>query len=126
MVTFFLDMMKLLLAVRRGLKQDVEFRILLFLLLSLLTGATLFYYRVEGWSLIDSLYFSVMTMVTIGYGDFVPTTTWSKLFTILFAIMSIGLFVTVITKIVKLMLEYKKVHESKLKKFVIIHPKSKE
>jgi len=92
----------------------------------LLTGATLFYYRVEGWSLIDSLYFSVMTMVTIGYGDFVPTTTLSKLFTILFAIMSIGLFVTVITKIVKLMLEYKKLHESKLKKYVVIHSKSKD
>jgi len=126
MLTFFIDTMKLLLAVRRGLKQDVEFRILLFILLTLLTGATLFYYRVEGWSLIDSLYFSVMTMVTIGYGDFVPTTTLSKLFTILFAIMSIGLFVTVITKIVKLMLEYKKLHESKLKKYVVTHSKPKD
>lgn len=108
MITFILDTMKLLHAVMIGLKQDVEFRILLLFLVTLLVGATLFYYSVEGWSIIDALYFSVMTMSTIGYGDLVPTTMWSKLFTIIFSIMSIGFFAAVIAKIVTIVLARKK------------------
>jgi len=113
MITFFLDVMKLLTAIRHGMKQDVEFRILLFVLITLVAGATFFYSAVEGWSLIDSLYFSVMTMSTIGYGDFVPTTTWSKLFTVIFAILSIGFFVAVVSKIVAIILEQKKLKIAK-------------
>lgn len=108
MITFFIDMVKLLHAVMISIKHDVEFRILLFLLLTLLVGATLFYSSVEGWSIIDALYFSVMTMSTIGYGDLVPTTTWSKSFTIIFSILSIGFFAAVIAKIVANVLERKK------------------
>lgn len=108
MITFFIDMVKLLHAVMISIKHDIEFRILLFLLLTLLVGATLFYSSVEGWSIIDALYFSVMTMSTIGYGDLVPTTTWSKSFTIIFSILSISFFAAVIAKIVANVLERKK------------------
>ena len=108
MITFFMDMVKLLHAVMISIKHDIEFRVLLFLLLTLLVGATLFYSSVEGWSIIDALYFSVMTMSTIGYGDLVPTTTWSKLFTIIFSILSIGFFAAVIANIVANVLERKK------------------
>ena len=108
MITFFIDMVKLLHAVMISIKHDIEFRVLLFLLLTLLVGATLFYSSVEGWSIIDALYFSVMTMSTIGYGDLVPTTTWSKLFTIIFSILSIGFFAAVIANIVANVLERKK------------------
>jgi len=38
-------MLKLLVGIRHGIKNDVEFRILLFFLVALLAGATLFYYR---------------------------------------------------------------------------------
>ena len=108
MITFFIDMVKLLHAVMISIKHDIEFRILLFFLLTLLVGATLFYSSVEGWSIIDALYFSVMTMSTIGYGDLVPTTTWSKSFTIIFSILSISFFAAVIAKIVANVLERKK------------------
>ena len=108
MITFFIDMVKLLHAVMLSIKRDIEFRILLFFLLTLLVGATLFYSSVEGWSIIDALYFSVMTMSTIGYGDLVPTTTWSKSFTIIFSILSISFFAAVIAKIVANVLERKK------------------
>ena len=78
MTSFFINLWRLLVATRHGIKDDPEFRALLILLLTLLAGATYFYWQVEGWSVIDSLYFSIMTMSTIGYGDFVPTTTFSK------------------------------------------------
>ena len=113
MTSFFINLWKLLVATRHGIKDDPEFRALLILLLTLLAGATYFYWQVEGWSVIDSLYFSIMTMSTIGYGDFVPTTTFSKVFTIIFAILSIGIFVAVVSKLVSIMLKQKQSSKQK-------------
>ena len=47
----------------------------------LLVIGTLAYSYLEGWSLIESLYFSVATLTTVGYGDLYPTTDMSRLFT---------------------------------------------
>lgn len=113
MTSFFINLWRLLVATRHGIKDDPEFRALLILLMTLLAGATYFYWQVEGWSVIDSLYFSIMTMSTIGYGDFVPTTTFSKVFTIIFAILSIGIFVAVVSKLVSIMLKQKQSSKQK-------------
>ena len=117
MITFYVHLVKLLVDLRLGLKEDPEFRALLYTLFILVIGSTLFYSKVEGWSIVDSLYFSVMTMSTIGYGDFVPTTTISKLFTIVFALLSIGVFVAVVSKLVTIILKQKKKTYEKVKNF---------
>ena len=49
-------------------------------LVILATGTT-FYTLVEGWTVIEALYFTVITLTTIGYGDLHPTTEFSRLFT---------------------------------------------
>jgi voltage-gated potassium channel Kch len=108
MISFFINVLKLIQSLFYGIKEDQEFRILLLLLVTLLIGSTLFYSQVEGWSKIDALYFSVMTMSTIGYGDLVPTTTLSKIFTIIFAFLSVGVFVGINTKIVLIALNRNK------------------
>ena len=62
---------------------------------------TLFYWRVEGWSVLDSIYFSVITFTTVGYGDLAPTTAASRVFTILYSFAGIGIilgFVYVVAK----------------------------
>jgi Ion channel len=51
---------------------------------------TLFYWNVEGWGLLDSLYFSVITLTTVGYSDFSPTTAGGKVFTMLYIFVGIG------------------------------------
>ncbi|PID99970.1 MAG: hypothetical protein CSA79_05745 [Thiothrix nivea] len=66
-------------------------------------GASAFYIKVEQWSLIDTLYFSVMTMATIGYGDLIPTTNISKILTIVYTFLSIGTFVSFTAKCVQIM-----------------------
>jgi voltage-gated potassium channel Kch len=69
---------------------------LLLLIVILMTG-TIFYSNFEGWGWLDSLYFSVMTITTVGYGDLHPTTTASKVFTIFYVFVGIGLGLYVIT-----------------------------
>ena len=59
------------------------------LFLIYLTGTGFYYYN-EDWSLVDSAYFSAMTLTTVGYGDLVPTTQQTKLFTIAFAFVGIA------------------------------------
>jgi hypothetical protein len=55
--------------------------------------ATVFYWVVEGWSLLDSAYFSVVTMATVGHGDLAPKTAIGKIFTIGYIFAGIGIFV---------------------------------
>ena len=101
MTSFIINFYKLFLAIWLGYKIDEDFRILVMVLIILLSGATYFYWQVENWSFIDSRYFSVMTISTIGYGDLVPTTSYSKIFTIVYSLLGIGVFFAVVTKIVQ-------------------------
>eukprot|EP00978_Attheya_sp_CCMP212_P030653 scaffold113525_cov46-Attheya_sp.AAC.1 len=49
-------------------------------------GVVAFSFVFEQWDIVDSLYFSVVTFTTIGYGDLVPMTTGGRLFLIVFAL----------------------------------------
>jgi len=51
-------------------------------------GAAL-YHWLEGWSWLDSVYFVVITLTTIGYGDLHPTKPVTKLITIFYGINGI-------------------------------------
>jgi hypothetical protein len=98
MIHLFLTLWRFLVAFWRSLR-DPEFRALFIVFLGLLIGGTGFYSSAEGWSLIDSLYFSVMTLSTVGYGDLSPTTALSKIFTILYVLAGAGIFVAFISKV---------------------------
>jgi hypothetical protein len=65
----------------------------------LITGIV-FYSLVEGWSPADSFYFTVIALSTIGFGDLAPTTTFSRLFTVLYAIIGVGLIGTLLHLVV--------------------------
>ena len=43
--------------------------------------------------MLNSLYFSVVTIATVGFGDFAPQTAIEKLFTIGYIFAGIGIFV---------------------------------
>lgn len=62
----------------------------------LLATGTIFYMLVEHWTLVDSLYFCVTTLTTVGFGSPAPTTDAGKLFTIFFVLSGVGMFLAVI------------------------------
>jgi voltage-gated potassium channel Kch len=98
MISFFITIWHLIRAFAFAWR-DPEFRNIFFLLLLLVVSGMFFYSTVEGWSLIDSLYFSVVTLATVGYGDLAPKTTAGKLFTIFYLFVGIGLFVAVVREL---------------------------
>lgn len=90
MPAFFLLFIRFLRTIWHGLK-DPEFRSLFYWVAGFLALGTWFYARVEGWSVLDSLYFSVITLTTVGYGDFSPTTVPGKIFTMIYVLIGLGL-----------------------------------
>lgn len=75
-------------------KGSYEFRIrecfLIFVAL-LAVGGLAYSFVFERWTIIDSLYFTVVMLTTCGFGDITPTTPGGKLFASLFAIAGIVL-----------------------------------
>ena len=80
-------------AIRRGLG-DPHFRALAYLVVVLLASGTVFYWRFEDWTVLDSLYFSVITLTTVGYGDLAPTSAPTKVFTIVYVLIGLGILVS--------------------------------
>lgn len=53
-------------------------------------GTTVFHW-LEGWSWVDSFYFCVISLTTVGYGDFTPTTSLTKVITVFYILNGIGI-----------------------------------
>jgi len=71
--------------------KDRKYRTLILFTISVLIGGTLFYHWMEGWGWIDSLYFCVISLTTVGYGDLVPVKLVSKVFTIFYLLGGISI-----------------------------------
>jgi voltage-gated potassium channel Kch len=93
MIAFLTTFRTFATAIRRGMG-DPQFRALAFLVAVLLASGTLFYWRFENWTVLDSLYFSVITLTTVGYGDLSPTTAPTKVFTIVYVLIGLGILVS--------------------------------
>ncbi len=76
--------------------RDPEYREILVTSFIVLMIGTVAYHYLEGWSWVDSLYFSIITLTTIGYGDFAPQTDGGKLFTIIYIFMGLGMILSFI------------------------------
>lgn len=61
-------------------------------LLAIITGGTIFFRWAEGWSWLDSYFFTVVTISTVGYGNLVPATDIGKIGTTIFILLGLGIF----------------------------------
>jgi hypothetical protein len=73
---------------------DHQFRILAGFAVGLLVVGTVVYRLLEDWSWVDSLYFSVVAVTTVGFGDLTPSTDVSKLFTVVYILSGITIITT--------------------------------
>ena len=60
----------------------------------LILVGTVVYALLEDWSWVDSLYFSVVAVTTVGFGDLTPTSDASKLFTVFYILSGISIITT--------------------------------
>jgi voltage-gated potassium channel len=61
-------------------------------LLVILFSGTVFFHFIEGWSWLDSYFFTVITISTVGYGNLVPITAAGKLATTFLIFGGLGVF----------------------------------
>jgi voltage-gated potassium channel len=85
----------------REMAKDPEGKVLLASAVTAISVGTVVYSALEGWSLVDSLYFSVVALATVGFGDFVPTTDAAKLFTVGYIIVGIGILAAFASELMK-------------------------
>lgn len=74
-----------------------RFRLLLLLPVLIVVIGTIGIMIIEHLSFLDALYFTIVTIATVGYGDVSPVTTGGKIFSIFLIILGIGAFVTLLT-----------------------------
>ncbi len=99
--------------IARRLTDAPEFRGLAALEIALIMVGAIFYHNVEQWSWLDSVYFCVVTLATVGYGDFTPTTTWGRLFAIPYIILGVAMLGVFIQIAGRTALEELQEHEQK-------------
>ena len=97
-----LSILKRFWKVMEGGWSDPEFRGLSIILGSWVALGTIIYSVYEDWSIIESLYFCVMTLTTIGYGDYTPSDSTMQLYTIVYAVLGIGFFFSFNAKLVRI------------------------
>ena len=95
----------------RSALADPWVRRLLAVTLALIMTGSLFFWLIEGWSLIDAIYFSVITLATVGYGDLVPTTVPGKIFTMVYVLCGVGIFVATAAALAEHLLRRAREHD---------------
>jgi len=106
MISFIFVFVRFIRAIVRAIR-DPEFQALSCFVLILLLMGTFFYHNIEGWKWLDALYFSVITLTTVGYGDLSPQTDIGKIFTMIYLFIGLGILLGFISVIAEYSLKKK-------------------
>jgi len=73
--------------------------ILISALVFIIASGSVFFRYVEGWGWVDSYFFMVVTLSTVGYGHPIPVTALGKIGTTVFIFLGLGVFALAIREI---------------------------
>ena len=86
---------------------DYKTRVLVGLSLVIVFFGAHLYHILEGWSWVDSFYYVVVTLSTVGYGDISPVTTTGKFLTIFFVLAGISILAAFLETIFRKFVEHR-------------------
>lgn len=75
--------------------------------LAILIGGTVGYCLLEGWSLFDSLYMTIITVTTVGFGEVRPLSPLGRSFTIILLLFGVGIILYLMTTMTQMVVEGK-------------------
>ena len=73
-----------------------------FALADVVTVGIVGYMVIEGWSLLDAAYMTIITLTTVGYEEVHPLSSTGRIFTILLMVAGVGVMLYVLTTVVNL------------------------
>ena len=91
-------------AVARMMRHPKHQALALLVVLYGLAGTAFFSWQ-EGWSFVDSFYFTAVTLSTVGFGDLAPTTTFARVVTPFYLIFGLGILGAIVHALVSSVIE---------------------
>ena len=85
----------------RAMLRDPEAKILAMSAIGIIAVGSVVYMVLEHWGPIDAVYFCVVTLATVGYGDLHPTTAAGKIFTIVYILGGLGIIAGFVTELAR-------------------------
>lgn len=93
----------------------LRLRISLAILLVVLVAGTITFVFAEGYGFFDSLYFSIVTMATVGYGDITPKTIAGRIVALVMIVGGVSTFMGVLANATELYMEKREEDTRRLK-----------
>jgi len=95
-------------------------RYLLLLPVAVVIIGTFGFMAIQHLSFLNALYFTIVTISTVGYGDILPATTGAKIFAIFIIIFGIGSFLTLLTSAAQWLIQRQQygMHQHRLKMLI--------
>lgn len=82
-------------------------------LVGIVIAGTFFFHYVEGWSYVESYFFTVVTLSTVGYGNLVPQTVVGQIGTTVFIFVGLGIFALAVQQFAEYMMLRREAKQAK-------------